>query len=216
MSTPAILNELIRAGATVRRDGDKVKIKGADVIPVELLERARAERAAILAALPDTPTTTELRRRLADLCRREGLPDRLAATLIDADLVGCELLSDEGLRRWLHVLDENRRMRQGLTPPGWMQASYCRRCGPVLLWQGAPPVVLGCPWCHMRRIGGHLPRPAVTCATCAHQQRRADTSTAGMHGCAKGNALHHAHQQHVCADWAPVLSTANNSAGARP
>lgn len=149
---------------------------------------------------------TALRGRLVDLCRQEGLPDRLAATLPDADLAGCDLLSEAGLRRWLHVLDENARMREGIAPPGWTQASYCRRCGPVRLWQGAPPVVLGCPWCHIRRAGGIVPRPAVACASCTHQRLRPGTSEAGMHGCAKGHGMHYARAQHVCADWRPLGS----------
>lgn len=113
-------------------------------------------------------------------------------------------LSDAELRYRLHVLDENARMRHGMAPPGWTQASHCRRCGPVLLWQGAPPVVLGCPWCHVRRAGGPVPRPAVTCATCMHQQLQPSTSEAGMRGCAIGKRMRFARELHRCASWQPV------------
>ena len=44
-------------------------------------------------------------------------------------------------------------------------------------------------------------RRTVTCATCMHQQRRPDTSEAGMHGCDRGHRLHYAREQHACADW---------------
>ena len=151
----------------------------------------------------NAPDHAELRARLVDLCRQEELPDRLAATLPDGDLAGCDLLSDAGLRRWLHVRDENERMREGIAPDGWTQASYCHHCGPVRLWAGAPLHVIGCPWCHVRRAGGTVPRPAVTCATCAHQQQP-NTSDAGMHGCAKGHGLHYANATHVCDHWRPA------------
>ena len=147
---------------------------------------------------------TALRGRLVDLCRQEGLPDRLAATLPDADLAGCDLLSEAGLRRWLHGLHENERMQRGMAPPGWTQASHCERCGPVRLWTGAPLHVIGCPWCHVRRAGGTVPMPAVACATCAHIQLQPGTSDAGMHGCAKGHGLHYANATHACDDWRPA------------
>ena len=44
-------------------------------------------------------------------------------------------------------------------------------------------------------------RRAVTCASCANQQTRADTSPAGMHGCSAGHGLHYAGEPHACADW---------------
>ncbi len=100
MTAPAILHELIRAGATVRRQGEKVKIKGADVIPAELLERARAERATILAALPDP---VEQRRRLLLAAQHEGIDRAVIDCLDDADLEGVEHWNDTQLRtavRW--------------------------------------------------------------------------------------------------------------------
>lgn len=156
-----------------------------------------------------------LRAKLRELATREGLPLALVDGLTDADLHpdnGAPLLGDAALIRWLHTLAENERMREGIPPPGWTQASYCHHCGPVKLWQGAPPRVLGCPWCHVRRAGGTvLPRPAVTCATCAHQQHQTDTSEAGMQSCCKaGHGLHFANVQHVCADWRPDLSSGEN------
>ena len=61
MTAFPILIDLRRHGVSIRREGDRLKLTAATVIPVELLERARAERAAILAALPDP---VEQRRRL--------------------------------------------------------------------------------------------------------------------------------------------------------
>ena len=150
------------------------------------------------------PDVTELRTRLLAICRSHALAERLVANLSDAELEGCELLSPEGLVRWVQVLAENERMRQGIPPDGWTQASHCHHCGPVKLWPGAPLHVIGCPWCHVRRAGGQVPRPSVTCATCTHQQQQPNTSDAGMHGCAKGHGLHFAREQHPCAAWQPT------------
>ena len=46
-------------------------------------------------------------------------------------------------------------------------------------------------------------RRSVTCATCLHQERRPDTSSAGMHDCAKGHGLRFAYYPHDCYDWRP-------------
>lgn len=213
MTAAAILGTLARHGVSARRDGGTLKLKAVTgTVPADMIELARAHKPELLAVLPDTATTA-LRTRLRELAAREGLPHALVDCLTDADLHpdgGAHLLSEAGLRRWLHVLQEEGSMRQGIVPAGWTQPCTCERCGPVLLWDGAQPRVLGCPWCHVRRAGGHLPRPAVTCATCAHQQQRPNTSEAGMHGCAKGNGLHHANATHVCDDWRPVPSAGAN------
>lgn len=188
--------EAIRAGKAPSCQVPKVSKGGFGTFGTLQDGRFHPERAA------SAPDHAELRARLVDLCRQEELPDRLAATLPDGDLAGCDLLSDAGLRRWLHVLDENTRMQQGIAPDGWTQASYCHHCGPVRLWAGAPPHVIGCPWCHVRRTGGTVPRPAITCATCTHQQQP-NTSDAGMHGCPKGKGLHFALELHPCESWKP-------------
>ena len=149
----------------------------------------------------------ELRASLLAICRSHALPERLVANLPDAELEGCELLSAEGLVRWVQVLAENERMRQGIAPDGWTQASYCHHCSPVRLWADAPLHVIGCPWCHVRRAGGQVPRPAVTCANCAHQKRRSDTGDAGMQSCMAGHSTHMAYAEHACDDWRPDSST---------
>lgn len=49
--------------------------------------------------------------------------------------------------------------QRGELPPHYVQACECDRCGPVLLWAGAPARVLGCPWCRNRGAGLPIPRP---------------------------------------------------------
>ena len=204
--TPArILETLAAAGVTVTRHGDRLRLKPASgSVPGDVVELARAHKPELLQALPDAADPRASLYRLADA---EGLPRGIVDRLTDADLDpdnGAHLLDDAGLRRWLHVLAENERMRQGIAPDGWTQPSHCERCGPVRLWTGAPLHVIGCPWCHVRRAGGAVPRPSVTCAACTHRQPRPDTSDAGMHTCTKAHGLHFANEQHACPDWHPL------------
>ena len=205
-----ILETLQRQGITCRREADSLALRPATgTVPADLIELARAHKAELLEALPDTATTAVLRATLYRLANAEGLPRAIVDRLTDADLhpdSGAGLLTDEGLRRWLHALAENERMREGIPPDGWTQASYCHHCGPVKLWEGAPLHVLGCPWCHVRRAGGIVPRPLLACASCTRHQQQPNTSEAGMHGCAKGHGMHYARAQHVCADWRPLGS----------
>lgn len=96
------------------------------------------------------------------------------------------------------------RPEQGKMPRGWTYARHCRRCRPVWGWLLRDGKPVGLPWCRVRRAGGPLPRPAITCATCMHQQLQPDTSAAGLHGCAIGKGLHFAREPHRCASWQPV------------
>lgn len=197
------------AGVAVERNGDKLRLRtvSGEPLPLRAIELAREHKAELLAELPDTSPTAGQRARLIDAALAVGLPQEMIQALPDAEIEGCELLDDAGLRRWLQIREENIRMLRGIAPAGWTQPSLCRRCGPVKLWAGAPLRVLGCPWCHVRRAGGTVPRPAITCAGCTHQQPQPNTSPAGMHGCAKGHGLHYARTAHPCADWHPVTTT---------
>ena len=100
MTTVPILADLRRHGISVCREGDRLKLTAATVIPAYLLERARAEKAAILAELPDP---NEQRTRLLLAAQREGI-DRAVIDCLDAtDLEGIEHWNDTQLRtavRW--------------------------------------------------------------------------------------------------------------------
>ena len=42
-------------------------------------------------------------------------------------------------------------MRQkGVVPDHYTSTTTCKHCGPVPIWEGCPPKVLGCPWCFNR------------------------------------------------------------------
>ena len=115
MTAAPILNELRRHGVSVRREGGRLKLTAATMIPADLLARARAERAAILAALPDP---SEQRRRLLAAALREGIDRAVIDELDDADLEGCQHWSDCQLRtivRW-HRDDPPSLWRKGCKP----------------------------------------------------------------------------------------------------
>ena len=137
--TPArILETLAAAGVTVTRHGDRLRLKPASGnVPGDVVELARAHKLELLQALPDPEALDAMRAHLLAICRSHLLPERLVAELPDADLIDCELLSPEGLVRWVHVLAENERMREGIAPDGWTQASYCHHCGLWAWWPAA-------------------------------------------------------------------------------
>ena len=117
MTAAPILETLRRHGVTVRREGDRLKLKPATGnVPADVVELARAHKAELLAALPDSP---DLRVTLRRLAAAEELRRALVDRLTDADLHpdnGAGLLSEAGLRRWLHVIEEDRGMEQGRLP----------------------------------------------------------------------------------------------------
>jgi len=147
---------------------------------------------------------TQLQReRLLRAARSVGVEDRIIERLPDRELVDCEDLDPEGLAALAQAFARTDRMRHSLPPRSWTQASVCRRCGPVLLWPGAPLNVLGCPWCFIRADGIAIPRPSVSCATCNHIRPRTDSSDAGTHDCNAGHEPRHAFALHVCLGWQP-------------
>ena len=173
----------------------------------QLSQLSQGPLSKLRAEPTDAPSPAELRSRLLAVAYREGVAASLIERLPDAELEGVELLADAGLSAYARMIEADADRMQGRVPRGWNQAATCRRCGPVILWPGAPSDVLGCPWCLPRSRGVALPRPANICATCTHQQHQPGTSDAGMHGCDQGHGLHFAYQRHACADWRPAFST---------
>jgi len=160
MTAAPILETLRRHGVTVRREGDRLKLKPATGnVPADVVELARAHKAELLAALPDTPPRAELRARLADAAEREGVARRLIEALPDAELEGVEYLGELGLAAAARAIEADHDRMQGKAPRGWTYPGHCRRCGPVWLSHPEPETVLGCPWCRIRRMGLALPRP---------------------------------------------------------
>lgn len=57
---------------------------------------------------------------------------------------------------------------QGRVPNSYTATTSCEQCGPVFIFEGAPPRVTACPWCHNRARNLPIPRPPVMCASCRH------------------------------------------------
>ena len=104
MTAAPILNELRRHGVSVRREGGRLKLTAATVIPADVIELARAHKPELLAALPDP---TEQRHRLLAAARELGIPRLVIAELPDAEIEGCQHLTDPGLRRYAQICLEN-------------------------------------------------------------------------------------------------------------
>ena len=166
----------------------------------QLSQLSQGPLSKLRAEPTDAPSPAELRSRLLAVAYREGVAASLIERLPDAELEGVELLADAGLSAYARMIEADADRMQGRVPRGWNQAAACRRCGPVILWPGAPSDVLGCPWCVPRSRGISLPRPAVTC--CQHQQP--GSSETGMRACTIGHAPQVAQKAHVCADWRPL------------
>ena len=48
---------------------------------------------------------------------------------------------------------------QGIVPDHYTATTECKHCGPVPIWEGCPPRVLGCPWCLNRLSRLPIPSP---------------------------------------------------------
>ena len=60
---------------------------------------------------------------------------------------------------------------QGKVPSSYTAITFCEQCDSVFIFEGAPPRVTTCPWCHNRAKNLPIPSPSVTCASCRHWRR---------------------------------------------
>ena len=60
---------------------------------------------------------------------------------------------------------------QSKVPSSYTATTFCEQCGPVFIFESAPPRVTACPWCHNRARNLPIPCPPVTCASCRHWRR---------------------------------------------
>ena len=111
-------------------------------------------------------------------------------------------------RRW----QTRRNARPGGVPAGHTAPTHCAHCGPVWAHPGtaaALPVVggwpraAGCPWFAIRKAGGYIPRPAVSCEGCAHFTPDTINPEAGMGTCGAGNGSHYPMAWRACIDYSP-------------
>lgn len=67
------------------------------------------------------------------------------------------------LDAFAHAVMVGRMRRRGEVPAHYTARTVCKGCGPVLIFEGVPDQVDGCPWCFNRLQG--LPIPAVNGAS---------------------------------------------------
>ena len=99
---------------------------------------------------------------LVSACEGQPIdPDQAMAYLSADDLRDFEAgeLTLEQLRVYIDAVVERRTRDQGDVPRHYTATTYCRGCGPVWIFEGAPPEVSGCPWCWNRANGRQIPRP---------------------------------------------------------
>jgi hypothetical protein len=123
--------EIAAQGIGMEPDGDAVVLHG--TIDDDIVNRAKARKPELLEALA-------IIRDMAgdDWPEVAANPKQLQAFVSSAMI--------EAMRE------------RGEIPPHYTATTTCKRCGPVPVWPGCPPEVLGCPWCFNRHKGLPIPR----------------------------------------------------------
>ena len=133
MSALPLLIEFWDKGIKVRVEGSELALtatKGA--LTSCLISRVKNEKSALLVSLD------KIREKAGDdWMKVSNDPAQLKAF---ADLV---------------VVSEMR--EQGIVPDHYTNSTKCKRCGPVPIFPGCPPQVIGCPWCFNRIKGLPIP-----------------------------------------------------------
>ncbi|TAL88471.1 MAG: hypothetical protein EPN69_16270 [Rhodanobacter sp.] len=151
--------------------------------------------------------TAAVRARLLECAERLGGDPLLIRSLSEADLVAYAGAPDHLLLDFVELMMDTADRDAGRVPAGHTLPMHCARCG--LVWvhpsmAAALPVVggwpraLGCPWCHVRRAGGYIPRPPVACSGCRHFTQDTLNPEAGMGVCGAGKGMHYPLARHVC------------------
>lgn len=149
---------------------------------------------------------------LLELADRLGIDPAHVHRIPACDLVLWAAIPGDALRTYLLALDDTATRQAGKVPLNDTAAIHCHGCGPVYVHPGIAavlPVVdgwpraLGCPWCFVRKVGGYIPRPRVTCGTCRHFQPDTINLAAGVGGCASGHGTHYPTQHDGCGDFNP-------------
>ncbi len=60
--------------------------------------------------------------------------------------------NNEALASYALSLKDSLLIKSGKKPSRWTQASRCRQCGDIKLWDGCPSYVLACPFCNHKNL----------------------------------------------------------------
>ena len=150
--------------------------------------------------------------RLLLVSRKAELLDALAVSTVTTVTTDDSLDADQ-LAACQSMQADTADRHAGRVPAGDTARMLCARCGPVWIHPDIAevlPVVdgwpraLGCPWCFVRKAGGHIPRPPVTCEGCQHFTPDTINPPAGMGTCSAGKGSHYPAQQHRCDTFDPA------------
>lgn len=158
------------------------------VAPARIAESQESHVGSIpaerLPAVVEPAATDAQGVRLLSAIRRGGLPDELLGR-DDADPATLAGMSADELAAYARAMHATAEREAGRVPDGYTVAAHCEACGPVWLFPGAEHVI-ACPWCWNRRAKKPIPRPPVTCGTCAHFIADPINPPAGCGACALG------------------------------
>jgi hypothetical protein len=170
MSAVAMIADLRRVGIHLSSNGDRLHIEAPKGKLTPELKRVLSERKPeLLAALKNDPIAPQ-RAALERIAAAEEIDQQLVRNLPDSEVEDCRDLPANALGSYVRALRDSDMRLRGEVPPDETAVAMCRLCGPVWVHPNvatsAPmvdgwPQVLGCPWCHVRRVGGHIPRPPV-------------------------------------------------------
>ena len=151
-----------------------------------------------------------LRAHLLALAAGSGIDVDHVHRLHDLEVAGCIGLDGCQLADYLAMLVDTADRHAGRVPLDDTAPMYCEQCGPVWIHPSIAavlPVVddwprgLGCPWCFVRKAGGYIPRPPVTCEGCRHFTPDTINPAAGMGTCGAGKGIHWPMARHICDEW---------------
>ena len=213
MTAAVLIRELADTGIRLSRRGDRLHVEAKrGTITAQVKDTLIAHKAELLAVLNDD-RIVDLRTSLLTIAESEGIDAALVMGLPELELTAtteqvaaCDPADRRNiLHAYLHALRETAERMAGREPHGETARALCRSCGPVWVHPAvaaaAPlvdgwPRLLGCPWCHVRRVGKYVPRSQVACGECRHFERDAINPPAGVGRCRLGRELQHGEPMH--------------------
>ena len=135
-----------RHGIVLTANGGRLDVKAPrGMLTPALIAKLKAHKPALMQALGQRRPTSIHGVSLAEL-----------KTLAGEDWRWLEE-APARLEAFAHAVMTRRMRERGEVPPDYTGITECAGCGPVPIWVGCPPAVLGCPWCFNRLRG--LPVP---------------------------------------------------------
>jgi hypothetical protein len=205
------LQKRARTFANSANPANPARLRLADSQDSQDSQGVQVETALCPAPAAD-PAVRVLRARLLELADRLGIDGAHVHRLPSADLALWAAIPGGSLRAYLVAADDTATRQAGKVPLDDTAPIYCQYCGPVYVHPSIAavlPVVdgwpraLGCPWCAIRKASGTIPRPHVTCATCASYRPDTINPAAGVGDCASGQGTHYPMQRYSCEAFKP-------------